>query len=127
MEIPPMLNNRLDAATLVATELFELEAAMDATIERAAAMVAVLPKASKAGKLAATVGQDAYAGAGAVLQQLITARASMVTLHNDLNSIQHEIGLGARAMGDLWKLVPKNSHSGDSDTPAHLAVVASAA
>jgi hypothetical protein len=120
-----MLNNRLEAATLVATQLFELEASMDQAISQAAAMVAVLPKASQKGRLAATVGQDAYAGAGSVLQQLITARAAVVALHQDLHSLQHDIGLGARAMGDGWKAVPKGELS--EQAPSHLTVVASAA
>jgi streptomycin 6-kinase len=123
-----MLNNRLEAATLVATELFALEASMDQAISQAAAMVAVLPKATQTGRLAATVGQDAFAGAGTVLQQLIEARASVVALHADLHTIQHDIGLGARAMGDGWKAVPKpNGLTGVEEAPSHLTVVASAA
>lgn len=123
-----MLNNRLEAANLVAAQLFELEASMDATIMQAAAMVAILPKASQTGHLAATVGQDAYAGAATIVQQLVTARASVVALHGDLHTIQHEIGLGARAMGDGWKAVPKNVLAVDTgSSPSHLTMVTSAA
>jgi hypothetical protein len=119
-----MLNDRLAAARLVATQLFDLERAMDAAIAEAAAMVAVLPKAAQTGRIAATVGQDAYRDAAAAVQHLITARASIVALHEELHGIQHDVGLGARAMGDGWKAVPKlSADTAETAGAAHLSVV----
>ncbi len=102
-----MLNDRLPAARDVAAHLFDLESSMDETIAKAAAMLAVLPKARKAAKLSATVGQDAFEGAAVTLSRLVEARRDLVSMHGQLGQLQTDIGLGARAMGDSWKVVPK--------------------
>jgi hypothetical protein len=81
-----------------------LESALDETIARASEVLAALPNARKHANLSLTVGQDAFDGASSVLQALICARRSTADLHGSLHQLQGQLGLGAYAMGDMWKM-----------------------
>lgn len=109
-----MLNNRLAAARNVAGELFALEAAIDDSLVRAAAVVAALPAAKTLAGLSTVVGQEAYTQAAETLSRLMAAREEVVRLHGSLATIQQEIGLGTRASGDGWKIFPSNLSAVDN-------------
>jgi hypothetical protein len=88
----------------VAAKLHAAEEAIDLAIIKLSELNSELPSARMEAKLSATVCQPAFDLLAQALQSLIRCRRQTVDAHEVLAVTQREIGLGAFAMGDLWKL-----------------------
>ena len=104
-----MLNNRLAAAKLMAEKIAACENAIDDALISAAELTSATPAARRQANLSPVVCQEALALTGEALTALHQARAKMVSAHFAFAEIRDQIGLGAYATGDLWKL-PKAKH-----------------
>lgn len=96
---------RRKAAHDVATDLFNLELAIDQALAAAAKLSATIPKSRIKAKIAATVGQDAIRSIGDVLSALHAARAGTVDAHNQFADVHQRLFRETYASGDLWKFL----------------------
>lgn len=103
-----MLNDRLEAARLIATHLTALEDAIDDALASGAALTSATPQARRRANISAVVGQDAIALTGEAMAALHAARAKAVAAHHAFAEVRDEMGLKTHASGDLWK-IPKPS------------------
>ena len=94
-----MLKQRRMAAEQVATGLTETERAIDAALNKAAALAAVLPAARGDAGLSALYGQEALERLTETMAALAQARRGIVETHKELAQVQNQIGLGAVVMG----------------------------
>ena len=121
-----MSNRRADISSKiavvrgVATKLHAAEDAIDLAIIKLSELNSELPTARMEAKLSATVCQPAFDLSAQALQSLIQCRRQTVEAHAVLAGTQRDIGLGAYAMGDMWKL-------GLAGQPPALAVVSNEA
>lgn len=121
-----MSNRRADISSKiavvrgVAAKLHAAEDAIDLAIIKLSELNSELPAARMEAKLSATVCQPAFDLSAQALQLLIQCRRQTVEAHEVLAGTQRDIGLGAYAMGDMWKL-------GLAGQPPALAVVPSEA
>jgi hypothetical protein len=88
----------------VAAKLHAAEEAIDLAIIKLSELNSELPAARIEAKLSATVCQPAFDLSAQALQSLIQCRRQTVEAHGVLADTQRDIGLGAYAMGDMWKL-----------------------
>jgi hypothetical protein len=95
-----MLKQRRKAADQVAEHLFSAEAAIDAALNKTAALAAVLPVARADARLSTLFGQDALERLSETIAAIAQARRGIVETHKQLASVQGQIGLGAVAFGD---------------------------
>ena len=99
-----MLKERRNAADQVAAGLFEAEAAIDAALNKTAALAASIPTARAVAHLSALYGQDAIERISETIAALTQARRGIVETHKELSVVKGQIGLGAVAVGgDLDK------------------------
>ena len=102
-----MLKQRRLAADQIAAALFEAEAAIDDALAKTAALTGVMPGLRGEAGLSALIGQDAVETASETIRALAQARRSIVETHKNLHVAQHQIGLGAVALGgDIEKPPP---------------------
>jgi hypothetical protein len=103
-----MLKERLAAAKEVASQLHQFEMALNAAIEHASLLSAIMPRAQSDVRVSPIVGQDAYAHMHASLDGLFNARASAVALHGALDDVKTRLGLRnfPVSIGDLPNLLP---------------------
>jgi hypothetical protein len=94
-----MLKNRLAAAHQVSSRLFAAENAIDAAIQAAAELNAVMPMARTTASLSAVVGQDAVEAAARSFAILIKARREIVDAHDKLDTVKTQIGLREHNFG----------------------------
>jgi hypothetical protein len=94
-----MLKQRRELATRVAESLFEAESAIDLAIRRTAHLVGLMPEARQDAHCSALIGQDAIKQAIEAMSALGEARRGIVETHKELTIAQHQIGLGAVAIG----------------------------
>jgi hypothetical protein len=87
------------SANTVAEHLFAAEAAIDEAIRCAAALAGALPAARLESGLSATVGQEAFSGAGRAIATLTDARAELVRTHGALATVRDGVGLRNIAFG----------------------------
>ena len=106
-----MLKQRRMAAERVAAGLGEAERAIDAALNKAAALAAILPTARDGAGLSALYGQEALERLTETLAALTQARRGIVETHKQLAEVRDQIGLGP-VMG-----------GGDGDKPPPNAVV----
>jgi len=111
-----MLKQRRMAADQVAAGLFEAEAAIDAALNKTAALTATIPAARTGAGLSALFGQDALERLSETIAALAQARRGIVETHKQLAEVKVQIGLGAVTMG-----------GGDGEKPPENAVAAQAA
>jgi hypothetical protein len=88
----------------VATKLHAAEEAIDNAIMKLAELNGELPLARLEAGLSATVCQDAFDRSAQALSALVQCRRETVGAHAALHATQRDMGLGAHAMGDGWKL-----------------------
>jgi hypothetical protein len=88
----------------VANKLHAAEDAIDKAIIMLSELNRELPEARMDANLSATVGQDAFSSCADALSLLVQSRAKTVNAHGSLAATQADMGLGAYAMGDGWKL-----------------------
>ena len=98
-----MLKQRRKAADQVAEHLFSAEAAIDAAVNKAAALAAVLPMARTDANLSALYGQAALERLTETIAALAQARRGIVETHKELAIARDQIGLGAVAYGEGQK------------------------
>lgn len=105
-----MSNRRADTSTKisvvrgVAAKLHAAEEAIDLAIIKLSELNCELPAARMEAKLSATVCQPAFDLSVQALQSLVQCRRQTVEAHEVLAGTQRDIGLGAYAMGDGWKV-----------------------
>jgi pseudouridine-5'-phosphate glycosidase len=95
-----MLKQRRNVAEQVAAALFEAEAAIDAALFKTAGLTGMMPGLRAEANLSALIGQDAMERASEAIAALTAARRSIIETHKELSVAQHQIGLGAVAIGD---------------------------
>lgn len=95
-----MLKQRRQIAEQVAAALFEAESAIDAAIAKTAGLTGMMPGLRAQAGLSALMGQDAVERASETIMALIQARRAIVETHKQLSVTQHQMGLGAVAIGD---------------------------
>ncbi len=99
-----MLKQRRQAADQVAEGLLAAEAAIDAALNKTAALAAVMPVVRTDARLSAMFGQGAVERLSETFSALTLARRGIVETHRELADVQKQIGLGAVALGgDLDK------------------------
>lgn len=94
-----MLKQRRVAADQVAAGLFEAEAAIDAALNKAAALAATMPVARTDAGLSALFGQDAVERISETINALTQARRGIIETHKELAEVKVQIGLGATMTG----------------------------
>lgn len=92
----------------VASKLHAAEEAIDLAIIKICELNSELPSARLGAKLSATVCQPAFDLSASALQNLILCRSQTVQAHEVLAQTQRDMGLGAYAMGDGWKVFQPN-------------------
>lgn len=80
----------------VADQLFAAEAAIDSALSAVASLTAMLPTARIDANLSAVVGQN-------VIDRTTETIAALAEAHRELHEVQHQIGLGAIALGGVDK------------------------
>ena len=94
-----MLKQRRIAHDQVAAGLFEAEAAIDAALNKTAALAATMPSVRADAGLSALFGQDAVERISETIAALTKARRGIVETHKELAVVKSQIGLGAVAYG----------------------------
>lgn len=87
----------------VAEQLFAAENAIDGALSAVATLTALLPNARIDANLSAVVGQGVIDRATQTIAALAEARRGIVEAHRELHDVQHQIGLGAVALGGVDK------------------------
>lgn len=119
-----MLKERREAANMVAEKLFAVEAAIDAAVKAAAELTATMPAAASVAHLSTCIGQDALMAAMETTQQLIQARAKIISTHAALRETQISIGLGQVMFNDVSGKCPPAQATADAPVRRHLTVAA---
>lgn len=81
------------AARDLATQLFEVEAAVGAALAKAALLTEAMVLSQKEFNLSATVGHRALDGVGAAISALTTANSEIATVHRRLDEIRSRVGI----------------------------------
>lgn len=92
------------AVRSVADKIHAAEDAIDQAIIKLAELNVELPTARINAKLSATVAQPAFDNVAGALACLMESRNKTVKAHEALAETQRDLGLGAMAMGDGWKI-----------------------
>ena len=87
----------------IADQLFAAEAAIDGALSAVATLTAMLPGARIEANLSAIVGQSVFDRSCQTIAALTEARRGIVETHRALTEVQHQIGLGAVALGGTDK------------------------
>jgi phosphoglycerate-specific signal transduction histidine kinase len=102
-----MRQQRIAAATKVASELFAAETAVDQALASLARLQATLPQARSTANLSAVVGHNIVAQIAQSMSTIVEIRGEIVDVHSKLDSLKTDIGLREMAMGGLM-LKPVN-------------------
>jgi hypothetical protein len=100
----PNAQLHIAAVRRVATKIHAAEDAIDQAIIKLAELNMELPIARIDAKLSATVAQPAFDNVAGALASLMDSRNKTVKAHEALAETQRDLGLGAMAMGDGWKI-----------------------
>lgn len=95
-----MLKQRRKAVDQVAECLFSAEAAIDAALNKTAALAAVIPLARVDAHLSALFCQEALERLSETITSIARARRGIVETHKELAIVKGQMGLGAVAYGD---------------------------
>jgi hypothetical protein len=94
-----MLKQRRKAVDQVADCLFSAEAAIDAALNKTAALAAAIPAARVDAQLSALYCQEALERVSETIAAIAQARRGIVETHKELAIVKGQIGLGAVALG----------------------------
>ena len=97
---------RIDIAKGVAARLFEVEDAIDGSLKQASRLIADMVDARRDLRLAAVVGQAAFARAAATISALAEARGEIVGAHDALAETRDRMGMRTVGLGALDKPDP---------------------
>ena len=119
-----MLNQRRQAADIVAADFLKAEQATDQAAALTAACVAsMLQQRSRAG-LPVDVGLDALKLVADAASELVSARRNLVEAHRALATVRDDIGLRRiRGYGDSSECPPLSAEAAAAEAP-RLAIVA---
>lgn len=87
----------------VADQLFAAENAIDNALAAVASLTAMLPNARIEAHISAIVGQNVIDRTSQTIAALADARRGIIETHRELTDVQHQIGLGAVALGGVDK------------------------
>jgi hypothetical protein len=107
-----MLKQRRKAVDQVADHLFSAEAAIDAALNKTAALAAVIPLARVDARLSALFCQEALERISETISAIAQARRGIVETHKELAVVKGQIGLGAVAYGDGGQKPPLAAPTG---------------
>jgi hypothetical protein len=108
-----MLKQRRKAVDQVAECLFSAEAAIDAALNKTAALAAAIPTARVDAHLSALFCQDALERLSETISAIALARRGIVETHKELAAVKGQIGLGAIAYGDNGDKPPQAADQAD--------------
>jgi hypothetical protein len=100
----PDTQRRIAAVRRVADKIHAAEDAIDQAIIKLAELNVELPMARIDANLSATVAQPAFDNVAGALASMMESRHKTVKAHEALAETQRDLGLGAMAMGDGWKI-----------------------
>ena len=103
-----MLKERLAAANKIATDLSEVEAALDVVIAKMGNLVTSLPAGQAAVNLSPVVGDAAYGHIQGAIASILTGRSNLVAFHHEMDRIKNHVGLRnfrVTATGDAVKIL----------------------
>jgi hypothetical protein len=95
-----MRQEHIEAGRVIAAELLDLEAQIDATIASGGRFPATMVEARLKAKLPAATGQEALLHAAKAFELLIQARKHVVQAHASLATAAGDLGLVTTAFGD---------------------------
>jgi hypothetical protein len=101
------VSSKIAVVRSVAAKLHAAEDAIDLAIIALSELNSELPSARMEANLSATVCQPAFELSAQALQSLIQCRRQTIDAHGALADTQRDMGLGAYAMGDGWKIIPQ--------------------
>ncbi len=93
-----MLKQRRMAVEQVAAVLFEAEAAIDAALNKTAALTAIIPIARAGAGLSALFCQEALERCSETIAALAQARRGICETHKELSVVKVQMGLGSMVM-----------------------------
>jgi hypothetical protein len=99
-----MPKQRLAIAHSIAQRLYAAEEALDLAAARIAELNAALPLARLDGRLAASIGQDAFRTSADAVVLVARTRDKIVITHDMLKQVSDDIGLGPQSYGDVFKV-----------------------
>jgi hypothetical protein len=114
-----LLNQRLQTAKAVATELLPAEREVDSAIVRSARLTIAVVEGRERCKLPLTAGQEGLSLVTQATARLVEAREFLAHAHAAFRTTQAEIGLQAVSFGDATPCPPSAELA-----PSHLTVVA---
>ena len=94
---------RIDIAKGVAARLFEVEDAIDGALKQTSRLMADMVDARRDLRLAAVIGQDAFARTAATISALAAARGEIVGAHDALAQTRDRMGMRTVGLGALDK------------------------
>lgn len=100
----PNAQLHIAAVRRVANKIHAAEDAIDQAIIKLAELNIELPLARIDANLSATVAQPAFDNVAGALASLVEGRNKTVKAHEALAETQRDLGLGAIASGDAWKI-----------------------
>ena len=101
-----MSMKRIDVAKGVAARLFEVEDAIDGSLKQASRLIADMVDARRDLRLAAVVGQAAFARTAATINALAQARGEIIGAHDALAETRDRMGMRTVGLGALDKPDP---------------------
>jgi hypothetical protein len=101
-----MLNQRMNAARAVATELLPAEKDVDAAIVRNAKLAIAVIEGRRACKLPLTTGHEGLQFVTEASVRLVEARSLLAQAHASFRSAQVDLGLKAVSFGDEQECPP---------------------
>ncbi len=101
---------RIDIAKGVAARLFEVEDAIDGSLKQASRLIADMVDARRDLRLAAVVGQAAFARTAATICALAEARGEIVGAHDALAETRDRMGMRTVGLGALDKPDPPSEN-----------------
>lgn len=116
-----MLNQRLEAARAVATELLPAEKDVDAAIVRNAKLAIAVVEGRRRLKLPLATGHEGLEFVTQATLRLVEARSLLAQAHTAFRSTQAEIGLRAVSFGDEQECPPTTGELRLVTSPAQAA------
>lgn len=98
-----MLKDRREAAENVAAGLFEAEEAIEKATVKIAELARRMSDARSDAKLSTLYGQDAFERVSETYSAIVQCRRGIVSAHEELGTVQRQIGLGAVSFGGTPK------------------------
>ena len=102
---------KIAAVRSVASKLHAAEDAIDMAIIKLSELNLELPVARMNANLSAMVAQPAFNLVSEALRTLVQCRQQTIDAHAALSETQYDLGLGAMAMGEAWKIFKNEAQS----------------